>query len=58
MKEFLQCCFVSMLVGLTVGAVVATKNKQIQDLVKKGTTMVEDKIDDMKQNIKKGKKEQ
>lgn len=56
MKEFLQCCFVSMLVGATVGAVLVTKNKQIQECVQKGTNMVEDKIDDIKQSMQKAKK--
>lgn len=56
MKEFLQCCFASMVIGATVGAVLATKNKQIQEYVKKGATMVEDKIEDIKQSMEKAKK--
>lgn len=56
MKEFLQCCFVSMVIGATVGAVLATKNKQIQEYVKKGANMVEDKIEDIKQSMEKAKK--
>lgn len=56
MKEFLGCCFCSMLAGVAVGAIITTKNKTIADYVKKGTNLVEDKIEGIKQNIDKAKK--
>ena len=47
MKEFLGCVLVSMLLGATIGAVVVTKNKEVAEYVKKGTKMVEDKMEDL-----------
>lgn len=56
MKDFLSCCLISMLLGATVGAVLTTKNKQIADMVKTGSNMVEDKIEDVKKSIDKAKR--
>lgn len=56
MKDFLSCCVISMVIGATIGAVLTTKNKQIQDMVKTGSTLVEDKVEDIKKSIDKAKK--
>ena len=56
MKDFLSCCFISMLVGATVGAVLTAKNKEIQEVVKTGSNLVEDKVEDIKKSIDKAKK--
>gem|GEM_PF-5870102 len=56
MKDFLSCCFVSMLVGATVGAVIVSKNKQISEFVRKGTNVVEDKVEDITKQIEKATK--
>ena len=56
MKEFLGCCFASMLAGVAVGAIVVSQNKQIAELVQKGTKMAQDKIEDISQSISKAKK--
>ncbi|MBQ7452754.1 MAG: hypothetical protein IJS68_00610 [Clostridia bacterium] len=56
MKEFLGCCFASMLAGVAVGAIVVSQNKQIAELVKKGTQMAQEKIEDISDSINKAKK--
>jgi len=56
MKEFLGCVLVSMALGATIGAVVVTKNKEVADYVKKGTKMVEDKVEDLTDSFSGSKK--
>ena len=56
MKEFLGCVLVSMVLGATIGAVVVTKNKDVADYVKKGTKMVEDKVEDLTDTFSNSKK--
>ena len=56
MKEFLSCVLVSMALGATIGAVVVTKNKEVADYVKKGTKMVEDKVENLTDSFSNSKK--
>ena len=56
MKEFLGCVLASMLIGATIGAVVVTKNKEVAEYVKKGTKMVEDKVEDLTDSFSNSKK--
>ncbi|MBQ7578912.1 MAG: hypothetical protein IJT25_00025 [Clostridia bacterium] len=56
MKEFLGCVLTSMLLGATIGAVIVTKNKEVAEYVKKGTKMVEDKVEDLTDTFSNSKK--
>ena len=56
MKDFLGCCLFSMLFGAGLAAVLVTKNKDVRNAVKTGTTLVENKVEAVKDSIEKAKK--
>lgn len=55
MKECFTCCFVSMLIGAIVGGTLVVSNTKIEKTFKKGKDFVEDKIEDVKDLMKKSK---